>query len=317
MQLTTTTVPVGDIDIACTVLGDGPPLVVLHGAIGLGSAYMRSLDPWADEVRLVHYDQRGSGHTPVGDVRRISFAGGVEDLEGLRRGLGLERVAVLGHSAGAYLAALYAAEHPDETSALVLLNPGPPLAPDLMQQFGAAMAAKRTPADEDARRAIEESPASRTASPLPSSGTSSTRSCPSSTTVPRWSRWTWASPRSLRPTCRKRPDAWSAASGSSTPCAVRRDPLRDPRRALGARPDPGRVEQDARRHHPRRGAGHDRGWEPLPDGRGSCSAQEHGSSLVAASHVWFVIRGVPQQATHRGGVMPPSRQAGVAGHPSG
>ena len=164
-QLTTTTVPVGDIEIACTILGDGPPLVVLHGAIGLGSAYMRALDPWADEVQLVHYDQRGSGHTPVGDVRRVSFAGGVEDLEGLRDGLGLERVALLGHSAGAYLAALYAAEHPDRTGALVLLNPGPPLAPDLMQQFGAAMAVRRTPADEEVRRAIEESPGFRDREP--------------------------------------------------------------------------------------------------------------------------------------------------------
>jgi pimeloyl-ACP methyl ester carboxylesterase len=158
MQLTTSTVPVGDIDISCTVLGDGPPLVVLHGAIGLGSTYMRTLDPWADEVRLVHYDQRGSGHTPAGDLRRISFAGGVEDLEGLRAGLGLGQVSILGHSAGAYLAALYAAEHPEMTSAVVLLNAGPPLAPDLMRQFGAAMAARRTPADEEARRAIEDSP---------------------------------------------------------------------------------------------------------------------------------------------------------------
>jgi pimeloyl-ACP methyl ester carboxylesterase len=162
---TTTKVPVGDIEIACTVLGDGPPLVVLHGAIGLGSAYMRSLDPWADEVRLVHYDQRASGQTPVGDVRQVSFAGGVEDLEGLRRGLGLERVAVLGHSAGAYLAALYAAEHPDRTDAAVLLNPGPPLAPDLMQEFGAAMTARRTPADDEARRAIEDSPGFRNREP--------------------------------------------------------------------------------------------------------------------------------------------------------
>ncbi len=159
MQTTTTKIAAGDIDISCAVLGDGPPLVAVHGAIGLGSAYMRALDPWADDVRLVHYDQRGSGETPVGDVRRVSFTGGLEDLDGLRRGLGLEEVGLLGHSAGAYLAALYAAEHPEATTALVLLNPGPPLAPDLMQQFGAAMTARRTPADDQARREIEESPA--------------------------------------------------------------------------------------------------------------------------------------------------------------
>ncbi|MGH8939665.1 MAG: alpha/beta fold hydrolase, partial [Actinomycetes bacterium] len=130
------TVPTGDIEIACTIVGEGTPLVVLHGAIGLGSTYMRALDQWGDELQLIHYDQRGSGDTPVGDVQRVSFAGGVEDLEGLRDHLGLGRIQVLGHSAGAYLAALYAAEHPAATAGVVLLNSGPPLAPDLMKQFG-------------------------------------------------------------------------------------------------------------------------------------------------------------------------------------
>lgn len=88
---------------------------------------------------------------------RVSFAGGVEELDGLRQALDLDRVQLLGHSAGAYLAALYAAAHPEAISGLVLLNPGPPLTPDLMQRFGMAMAARRTTADDDARRAIEES----------------------------------------------------------------------------------------------------------------------------------------------------------------
>jgi len=157
MRPSSKTVPVGDIEIGCTVVGDGDAVIVLHGAIGLGSTYMRALDAWADEFQLVYYDQRGSGQTPLGDVQKVSFPGGVEDLDGLRRALGLDRVQLLGHSAGAYLAALYAAAHPEATAGLVLLNPGPPLTPDLMQRFGRAMAARRTPADDDARRAIEES----------------------------------------------------------------------------------------------------------------------------------------------------------------
>ena len=157
MRPSSNTVPVGDIEIGCTVVGDGDAVIVVHGAIGLGSTYMRALDAWADEFQLVYYDQRGSGQTPLGDVQKMSFVGGVEDLDGLRRALGLDRVQLLGHSAGAYLAALYAAAHPEATAGLVLLNPGPPLTPDLMQRFGRAMAARRTPADDDARRAIEES----------------------------------------------------------------------------------------------------------------------------------------------------------------
>jgi proline iminopeptidase len=166
MQSTTQRVQVGDIEIACTVAGEGTtPLVVLHGAIGLGSTYMRALDPWVTEFRLVYYDQRGSGQTPVGDVQKISMMGGVDDLEGLRRALGFDRIQVLGHSAGAYLAALYAATHLDTTSAVVLLNPGPPLVPELMAQFGIEMASRRTPEDDEARRRLEQSPEFAAADP--------------------------------------------------------------------------------------------------------------------------------------------------------
>lgn len=157
MGTITRTVPAGDIEIACTIVGDGTPVIVVHGAIGLGSTYMRALDPWGDELQLVHYDQRGSGLTPLGEAAKVSFAGGLEDLDALRTTLGLDTVQLVGHSAGAYLAALYAAQHPDATSGLVLLNPGPPLDPDLGKRFGGAMAARRTPADDAARRAIEES----------------------------------------------------------------------------------------------------------------------------------------------------------------
>ena len=159
MEPITRTISVDDIDISCTVVGDDTPLVVLHGAIGLGSTYMRALDSWADDVQVIHYDQRGSGHTPVGDVSKVSMAGGVADLDGLRQALGLDRIQVLGHSAGAYLAALYAATHPEATISAVLLNPGPPLHPELMALFGATMAGRRTPEDKEARKAIKTSDA--------------------------------------------------------------------------------------------------------------------------------------------------------------
>jgi proline iminopeptidase len=166
MRKTSKSVRVDDIEIACTMVGESDPVIVVHGAIGLGSTYMRALDPWADELGLTYYDQRGSGETPLGDVQRVSFPGGVADLDGLRRGLGLDRVKLLGHSAGAYLAALYAATHPENTSSIVLLHPGPPLVPELMQRFGKQMTTGRTPADNDAKRAIEESVEFRRQEPL-------------------------------------------------------------------------------------------------------------------------------------------------------
>lgn len=158
MKTASTSIPVGDIQVACTVVGDGTPLIVVHGAIGLGAMYMRSLDCWADRFQLVYYDQRGSGGTPLGDPERVSFAGAIDDLDGLRAALGVDRVNLVGHSAGAILAALYAGTRPESTSSVVLLNTGPPLIPELMQAFGQEMASRRTPDDNAARKAIEGSP---------------------------------------------------------------------------------------------------------------------------------------------------------------
>jgi proline iminopeptidase len=155
---TSTSIPVGDIQIACTVVGEGTPLIVVHGAVGLGAMYMRDLDRWGDAFQLIYYDQRGSGGTPLGDPARVSFAGAMDDLDGLRAALGVDRVNLVGHSAGAILAAMYAGTHPESASTVVLLNTAPPLHPELFATFERQMASRRTPDDNAARKAIEESP---------------------------------------------------------------------------------------------------------------------------------------------------------------
>jgi len=158
MKATAASIAVGDIQVACSVVGEGTPLIVVHGAIGLGTAYMRDLDRWADTFQLVYYDQRGSGGTALGEEKRVSFAGAIDDLDGLRAGLGIDRVNLVGHSAGAILAALYAGTRPESTSSVVLLNAAPPLIPELFQAFQQEMASRRTPADNATRKTIEESP---------------------------------------------------------------------------------------------------------------------------------------------------------------
>ncbi|WP_328994738.1 alpha/beta hydrolase [Kribbella sp. NBC_01245] len=158
MKATTTSIPVSDTELACSVVGEGTPLIVVHGAVGLGARYMRDLDQWADAFQLIYYDQRGSGGTPLGDSHKVSFAGAIDDLDELRAALGIDRVNLVGHSAGALLAAMYAGTHPESTSSVVLLNAAPPLIPALFQAFQQEMASRRTPADNAARKTIEESP---------------------------------------------------------------------------------------------------------------------------------------------------------------
>jgi proline iminopeptidase len=135
------------LEIAYETVGHGDPLVVVHGGPGMGHHYLRALDALAGDRLVVYYDQRGSGRTPVADPGDIGFAGAIADLDEVRSALGLERIDLLGHSMGAWIAALYAAGHAERVRSLVLAHTGPPAMPELMKQFGARMEASRTAED--------------------------------------------------------------------------------------------------------------------------------------------------------------------------
>ncbi len=105
-------------------VGQGRPVVVLHGGPGADHDYLRpSFGVLADEFRLLFYDQRGGGRSPVPRPSRIGWRDHVDDLETLRRHWLLERLTVLGYSWGGLLALLYATEHPERVEALALVAP--------------------------------------------------------------------------------------------------------------------------------------------------------------------------------------------------
>ena len=106
---------------------EGQPMVWLHGGPGggLGSGgYRRSPDP--ERWRIIGLDQRACGRSrplatsPGFDLATLTTAWMVEDLEQLRRHLGVERWLVAGGSWGSTLALAYAEAHPDRVTGLVL-----------------------------------------------------------------------------------------------------------------------------------------------------------------------------------------------------
>lgn len=110
-----------------TLGGVGDTLVVVHGGPFVDHGYLApDLEPMAETRVLIFYDQRGTGRsTLVSDAASLDIAEHVADLEAVRRHFGLSRMALLGHSWGALLAAAYARTHTDRLSALVAVSPSP------------------------------------------------------------------------------------------------------------------------------------------------------------------------------------------------
>lgn len=100
---------------------DGLPVLFLHGGPGSGCKpeQRRFFDPrrW----RIVLFDQRGAGgSTPSGSLLANTTQHLVDDIEILRRQLGIERWVVFGGSWGSTLALAYAASHAGACVGLIL-----------------------------------------------------------------------------------------------------------------------------------------------------------------------------------------------------
>ena len=92
-------------------VGDGFPLIVLHGGPGLDHTMFRPwLDPLGDEFRLLYVDERGQGRSERTDPATLSLDVFARDVDLLAEALGLERFALLGHSFGAIITTWHATE---------------------------------------------------------------------------------------------------------------------------------------------------------------------------------------------------------------
>lgn len=110
------------------VVGQGIPIIVLHGGPGLDQGYLRpQLLTLAANHKLIFYDQRGSGRSldTLLDEKHINIHQFVEDLERLRKSLCLDKFVLMGHSWGGLLGMQYAIEHQDHLLGLILLNTAP------------------------------------------------------------------------------------------------------------------------------------------------------------------------------------------------
>src|SRR5215472_85841 len=126
-------IPVRGVELYCREVGQGTPMIVLHGGPDFDSAYLLpELDRLSDKFHLIYYDQRGRGRsTDSVKPEDVTLESEMSDLDEVRQHFHLEKVVLLGHSWGTVLALEYALRHPERVSRLVLMDPAPASAADI------------------------------------------------------------------------------------------------------------------------------------------------------------------------------------------
>src|SRR5512136_3005904 len=119
-----TSVQIRDVSLFVKVMGQGYPLVLMHGGPGLDHTSLLSLQPCADQFTLVFYDHRCNGRSAGAEVSSMTFENLTADADALRQALGFDQWAVLGHSFGGMVALEYALRYPQSLSRLVLMDTG-------------------------------------------------------------------------------------------------------------------------------------------------------------------------------------------------
>jgi pimeloyl-ACP methyl ester carboxylesterase len=119
-----TNMQIRDVSLNVKIMGQGYPLVLMHGGPGADLYTLMSFRPLADQFTLVFYDHRGNGRSTGAPVESMNFENLTADADALRQALGFGKWAVLGHSFGGYVALEYALRYPNSLSHLLLVDTG-------------------------------------------------------------------------------------------------------------------------------------------------------------------------------------------------
>lgn len=105
--------------------GSGAPVLLLHGLGGFAAVWRHNIPVLGHHANVIALDLPGFGRSskPPGSYPLGFFA---RALEAFRRGLGLDRLTLVGHSMGGAVAAAYALDYPSRVERLALVGAAVP-----------------------------------------------------------------------------------------------------------------------------------------------------------------------------------------------
>ena len=105
-------------------VGKGEPLIIIPGGPGGAHLPYRRFDSLAkSNIQLIYFDAFGRGKSDTAkDVKEYSLERDIEDIEGLRKAMHLNKINLLGHSYGSLVAQGYAVKYGQNLSHLIIAN---------------------------------------------------------------------------------------------------------------------------------------------------------------------------------------------------
>src|SRR5215475_9656615 len=129
-KITEGTIPFKGYQTWYRIVGEGEepgklPLLCLHGGPGACHDYLEALDAMADTGRrVIYYDQLGCGNSRLNESKPEMWTVDlyVEEVDMVRKALGLERIHLLGQSCGGMLAMEYLFTQPKGVASVTISN---------------------------------------------------------------------------------------------------------------------------------------------------------------------------------------------------
>lgn len=107
------------------IVGKGDPLIIIPGGPGNCHLPYRNLDSLTinSNIQVIYFDPFGRGKSDTAkNVKEYTLERDVEDIEGLRKAMGLTKINLLGHSYGSLVSQGYAIKYPQNLSHLIIAN---------------------------------------------------------------------------------------------------------------------------------------------------------------------------------------------------